>query len=414
MRHEIEVQTDINHANIMPVYDFSTSYRWYTMPIAHTNLYKMTTPVDEFVLFEIIQQCAYGLAAAHAKGYIHRDLTPSNIMQLQDNDGVRWVISDWGLVRRHGMTTISRTLSGQPFGTVGFAAPEMWEDAHAVDSRADIYSLGRVVGWCLSGQWPRHNVQFIPSGIWGRFVDLTTQIDVNRRVNDINEVFGLLEEISSKIYMPFYHPTASDNHSPQIITEQEIDIDIDNDLLPLIAIDKNSDERLNGLEAKHIIAQRSREVLYALRDANFGILSDFVHPKKGVRFSPYSFVELQDVVLFADNIKQVPFDNRSFLWGSYDGTGYPIQLRFSEYYKRFIYSNDFVHADRVGYNESIGEGATINNAFDFYPNSIIVEYYFMGFDPQYGGMDWESLRLVFEKEDDTWYIIGIIHDCWTI
>jgi hypothetical protein len=37
-----------------------------------------------------------------------------------------------------------------------------------------------------------------------------------------------------------------------------------------------------------------------------------------------------------------------------------------------------------------------------------------GFDPEYEGMDWRSLRLVFEKKNDIWYLVGIIHDQWTI
>jgi hypothetical protein len=44
---------------------------------------------------------------------------------------------------------------------------------------------------------------------------------------------------------------------------------------------------------------------------------------------------------------------------------------------------------------------------------MIVEYYFPGFDPQYGGMDWRSLKLVFSQADGSWNLAGIIHDEWT-
>jgi hypothetical protein len=43
-----------------------------------------------------------------------------------------------------------------------------------------------------------------------------------------------------------------------------------------------------------------------------------------------------------------------------------------------------------------------------------MEYHFSGFEAQYEGMDWESLRLVFIQEDSTWYLVGIVHDEWTI
>jgi (p)ppGpp synthase/HD superfamily hydrolase len=44
----------------------------------------------------------------------------------------------------------------------------------------------------------------------------------------------------------------------------------------------------------------------------------------------------------------------------------------------------------------------------------MVEYHFSGFDPKYEGMDWRSLRLVFEEKDNIWHLVGIIHDQWTI
>ena len=56
----------------------------------------------------------------------------------------------------------------------------------------------------------------------------------------------------------------------------------------------------------------------------------------------------------------------------------------------------------------------MNNVRAIYPKSIVVEYYYDGFDPQYEGMDWQSLRLVFESEADRWVLVGIIHDEWTI
>ena len=46
--------------------------------------------------------------------------------------------------------------------------------------------------------------------------------------------------------------------------------------------------------------------------------------------------------------------------------------------------------------------------------AMVVEYHFPGFDPQYGGLDWASLRLVFQEFEGRWVLVGIIHDEWTI
>jgi hypothetical protein len=43
-----------------------------------------------------------------------------------------------------------------------------------------------------------------------------------------------------------------------------------------------------------------------------------------------------------------------------------------------------------------------------------VEYHFSGFVEDYGGMDWVSLRLVFIEEEGSWFLVGIVHDQWTI
>ncbi len=107
-------------------------------------------------------------------------------------------------------------------------------------------------------------------------------------------------------------------------------------------------------------------------------------------------------------------DKKVYTWGIYDGSGLLINLTPAEYYNKFIYDVDFVNAPEISYNRIIGKGSTINNAFEVYPNTIIVEYHFSGFDPKYEGMDWRSLRLVFEEKDTVWYLIGIIHDQWTI
>ncbi|MDD5470267.1 MAG: hypothetical protein PHO92_05750, partial [Candidatus Peribacteraceae bacterium] len=65
------------------------------------------------------------------------------------------------------------------------------------------------------------------------------------------------------------------------------------------------------------------------------------------------------------------------------------------------------------WNEPSARGNVLDNARDVYPGAQIVEYHFPGFDPQYEGMDWSSLRLVLEKFNSEWRLVGLIHDEWT-
>ncbi|WP_028306775.1 FtsB family cell division protein [Desulfitibacter alkalitolerans] len=143
-------------------------------------------------------------------------------------------------------------------------------------------------------------------------------------------------------------------------------------------------------------------------------LASYIHPVEGVRFSPYTYVDLQaDLVFSAQQIETLLQSTQTYNWGSFDGTGDPIVFTFSDYYDRFIYDQDFANPHLIGNNVEIGTSSMINNIIQAYPNGMFVEFHFTGFDPQYMGMDWRSLRLVFEDVNGSWHLVGIVHDEWT-
>ena len=102
---------------------------------------------------EIIRQAAVGLHDAHQHGLVHRDIKPSNLM-LTPAGTVK--ILDLGLALLHAGKASGEemTSSGQPMGTADYMAPEQVSDAHAVDLRADIYSLGCTLYRLLTGEAP--------------------------------------------------------------------------------------------------------------------------------------------------------------------------------------------------------------------------------------------------------------------
>ena len=163
-----------------------------------------------------------------------------------------------------------------------------------------------------------------------------------------------------------------------------------------------------------LVGQRASTALVALQNRDMQTLVSLVHPTRGLRFSPYAYVQDRDRVLMPDQLLTALSDQTPYNWGSYDGSGLPIEMPFAQYYADFVYDHDFASAPHTSYNERIGFGNTLDNSQEFYPDAIIVEYHFPGFDPQYGGMDWASLRLVFQEQAGTWYLVGLIHDQWTI
>lgn len=186
-----------------------------------------------------------------------------------------------------------------------------------------------------------------------------------------------------------------------------------------VAKDEKEYELTDGIirpeVAQEIIQQKADKLIQALSDKNAEIVSEFTHPVKGLRFTPYTYVSLeQDKVFSKEEVKNFFNDRNVYLWGYYDGIGDEISLTPSEYYEEFIYSRDFKNAEKVGYNEVLSSGNMLENQFEVYESPIIVEYYFSGFDPKYEGIDWQSLRIVFEQYDNDWKLVGIIHNQWTI
>jgi hypothetical protein len=173
---------------------------------------------------------------------------------------------------------------------------------------------------------------------------------------------------------------------------------------------------LTTLGAKSVIEDRATAVMYTLRDANFSKLSEYVHPTKGVRFTAITTVNPDtDQTFSASEVAVLIEDSSKYVWGKQDGTGEDILFSPFSYYENYIYKVDYLNAPQVSYNEQLGYGNSIDNSAEVYPGSVRVEYYYPGFEEQYAGMDWTSLRLVFEEyKDGKWYLVGIIHNMWTI
>lgn len=99
----------------------------------------------------IAGEIASGLAAAHARGLIHRDIKPDNVLLVGDDRRVR--IIDFGLVRQAYVSGHGLTLDGNVLGTPNYMAPECAGD-RSVDGRADLFGLGVVLYEMLSGKLP--------------------------------------------------------------------------------------------------------------------------------------------------------------------------------------------------------------------------------------------------------------------
>ncbi|HUE69919.1 MAG TPA: serine/threonine-protein kinase [Pirellulaceae bacterium] len=168
-QREAQATASVNHPRIVRAFDVEMSGNTPYLVMEYVegdDLQKIVQdggvlPVHEAA--EIIRQSAEGLEAAHRAGLVHRDIKPSNI--LLDKQGQIHIL-DLGLARLEADEEASMTLlhNSKALGTVDYLAPEQARDSHAVDARADIYSLGCTLYFLLAGT-PLFNEGTIPQRI---------------------------------------------------------------------------------------------------------------------------------------------------------------------------------------------------------------------------------------------------------
>jgi serine/threonine-protein kinase len=113
-------------------------------------------PVPSERAIHFLRQACHSLAEAHAIGLTHRDIKPANIFTCRrglDYDFVK--ILDFGLVKDASESKdgeIEHTMPDIVAGTPAFMAPELIQGDGAVDGRVDIYALGCVAYWLVTGQ----------------------------------------------------------------------------------------------------------------------------------------------------------------------------------------------------------------------------------------------------------------------
>ena len=156
-------------------------------------------------------------------------------------------------------------------------------------------------------------------------------------------------------------------------------------------------------------------VCRAIQQQDWITLAAYVHPDRGVTFTPYSTVEPDsDLNFTTDQIKNLAQDQNVYTWGFEDGRGDPIQMTMIQYFERYVYDRDYTQVPEIGVDRIMTGGNALENLSEIYTGCRFVDFSFPSADPVNDGLDWSSLKLVFQAEGEHWYLVGVVHGEWTI
>ncbi len=163
-RREIQLAAQLQHPHIVPLYAAGEhgDLLYYTMPFIEGESLKQAivehgtkeknTPFTMRDVVRILHDVSDALAYAHARGVIHRDIKPGNVLR----SGSHAVVTDFGVAKAisASMPAVGMTTSGMAIGTPAYMAPEQLAGDPAADHRVDIYAVGLLAYELLSGEAP--------------------------------------------------------------------------------------------------------------------------------------------------------------------------------------------------------------------------------------------------------------------
>jgi serine/threonine protein kinase len=152
-RREARTAANLRHPNVITVFDFGEDERGVPYLVLEyvegpTLADMMDTGLDDGRIPGLLEQIAAGLDYAHARGVIHRDIKPGNVLMTDDG---RAVLADFGLAWL--LEGAHLTLTGGVIGTPEYMSPEQ-AAGDPIDHRSDVYALGVVLYEMLVGERP--------------------------------------------------------------------------------------------------------------------------------------------------------------------------------------------------------------------------------------------------------------------
>jgi len=156
-------------------------------------------------------------------------------------------------------------------------------------------------------------------------------------------------------------------------------------------------------------------ILGYIKAGDYEALADAVHPEYGLVFSPYANISFStDKCFTPDQVRRLGTDDTTYIWGTLDGSGAPIEMTPADYFKQFVYDRDYLNAPVVGVNYIVKTGNALENITSVFPDIKFVEFHFPPSGADSDGLDWSTLRLGFEEYNGALRLTLILHSQWTV
>ena len=147
-RGEADVLRAIDHPNVVRLLDAGDW--WLRLELVDGPSLLELAPLPVSRAAALVAQAGWALEGVHAAGFVHRDVKPGNLL-VGGSDRV--VLIDFALARRMDDAAPWVTEDGRWLGTPDFAAPEQIL-GRPMDARSEVYSLGAVLHWAVTGEVP--------------------------------------------------------------------------------------------------------------------------------------------------------------------------------------------------------------------------------------------------------------------
>ncbi len=378
---EANILSSINHSCIVNIYDFIEVDDSFGIIMELLEGETLDVYIQDHgalsyeVAYDIFSKILTAFDYAHSKGIVHRDIKPSNIY-IEENKNIK--ILDFGIAKLLS-ANLSHTATGSQLGTPLYMSPEQVQDSKHIDHKTDIYSLGVVLHYMLTGKKVYDVNTLSRFQIMTKIVnDPLPPIDAHPRLSKIiqkatqklpenryKSCAEFLDDLSNQLFESTVITTAQDDKKEQKIKEPEKQI-IDNEktVIEQATDDKTLISSFNEISETKSVVEEDGENEINTKKEKKGSLKWILSGAGVIAAAVIAFFIIHNINQKKESYRySISIADSLYKVAAYDDAlGY------------YVYALDFSKDDEYA-NERIDMIDGLQNALDWYYNANYAEAY---------------------------------------